>query len=522
MAGTFILDPYVRRRSPGLFRRIVAMFGLVSLAAFYGLMVSVLPPQLLAIPGLPIVILVALVLWMLPDVGGVQDARMHKLMVWYLALNALWPSYVAVNVPGLPWITPTRITVFILLGVVVFNLATSAELRSRAMTVLGGAPVFKRLFWTFWAITTFSIVFSNSPFFSLNKYINNQIFWTMMFVFSAFLATRPGFVSQVGRTLTWTAAIVALIGIYEFKRKGVIWLDHLPPFLKVDPDFLDNVARAASRPGTDVYRVKGTTANSLFLAEYLAMVLPLFLHFGLRAKGMLNKALLAAGFLGVAVTMYLTNARSGIIGVMLTLVVYMFFAGWRERKQNPTSILATTIVFAYPVAIAVLAGLVLFWQRLHVLLLGGRLQASSTEARAEQWHDGLPLVFTHPFGHGVGRAAETLNYTNAAGVLTIDSYYLSLLLDYGFLGLMVFSAMFLLPGWIGFRAFSEARGEDAEMVGPLAVGLLNFAVIKAVSSAEVNMPLAFIMLGCIVGLLWTVRQEQAAARSVAQPGPMPA
>jgi len=42
-------------------KRLVAYLGLILLAAFYGLVASVLPLQLIAIPVLPIVILVALI-----------------------------------------------------------------------------------------------------------------------------------------------------------------------------------------------------------------------------------------------------------------------------------------------------------------------------------------------------------------------------------------------------------------------------------------------------------------------------
>lgn len=100
---------------------------------------------------------------------------------------------------------------------------------------------------------------------------------------------------------------------------------------------------------------------------------------------------------------------------------------------------------------------------------------------------------------------------NGAGELTVDTYYLSVMLDFGLLALPVFILMFGLPIWFGFKSHTKATSQEATLVAPLAIGLFNFTVIKSVLSSEGNMPLAFIMLGCILGLLWRQQQEEGGA-----------
>ena len=385
MARSSILKPYERRRDPGPLARLLLGIGLVLLAGLYGLMTSILPLQLLAIPLVPILILVALALWMLPDVGGVYDSRMETLMVWFVGLNIIWPSYVALNAPGLPWITPTRIVVFSLLTIVVFNLATSADLRGRIADSLNGAPLIRKLFWGFWLITSISVVFSGQPIFSINKYANNQIFWTMMFAISAFLATRDGYVMRLGRVMCGTAIAVGVLGIIENHYQIPFWVNHLPSFLKADTELLANLGVSSARAGTDVYRVRGTMPASLYFAEYLGLALPFILHFMTRSKNIVQFGLLAAGAMAVACSMFFTNARTGMIGLLLSILVYAFAASWRVRSQRPSSIMAATVVFAYPAFFAFVAALVVFWRRLHVLVIGGGQTASSTEARYIQW-----------------------------------------------------------------------------------------------------------------------------------------
>lgn len=510
MAGTYILKPYMQRIETSCFARLMLFVGIVLLAAVYGMMCAILPVQLLAIPAVPVMLLIAIVLWMMPDLGAVRVDWMHSLMLWFIGLNIVWPNYVAFDLPGLPWITPTRLIVFGLLALVLYGVSTSSEFRSRIAETSRSIPIVSKLFWAFWALTTLSILFSAQPFFSLSKYANNQIFWTMMFVMSACLATRPGFVAKLSQILVVTLFVVAVVGIYEYKIQRVYWVDHLPGFLRVDPEFMERVIKSQSRAGTDVYRVRGTMATSLYFAEYLAMVFPLALHALCTSKTFRTFFALAAGVAGSVVVMYLTNARSAMVGLLLTLAIYPFFVAWRRRRQSPQSIGAMTTLLTYPASMTALALIVVFWHRAHVAVLGGGQHQASSQARDTQWAMGIPKVLSHPFGHGVARSAEVLGYANGAGELTIDTYYLSALLDYGYLALPIFILMFALPAWFAFKSFEKARDPEAMLIAPLAIGLFNFTVIKSVLSSEGNFPVAFIMLGCVVGLIWRQHQQAAA------------
>jgi hypothetical protein len=517
VAGTYVLKPYVRRREIGWFGRFLIFATIVFVAAFYGLMVSILPMQLIAIPAVPLLLLIALLLWMLPDLGAVDVGRMATLMLWFVGLNIMWPIYIAFDVPGLPWITPTRIVVFSLLSLVVFGLATSSEFRASITETLDTVPTIRRLFWIFWGFTTLSLVFSSTLIFSLNKYANNQIFWTMLCCVSALVATRELFVKRMATILVTTTFIVSVIAIHEFSIERIIWIDYLPSFLKVDPDFIEKVGSSQARSSTGIYRARGTMTNSLYFAEYLSLTFPLAIHFIARAKRWRYWTLLALGIFGTMVAMYLTNARSAMIGMLLTFLIYPAVAAWRRRKQNPSSIPAMTTLVAYPVGIVLVSLVVVFWRRAHVAVLGGGQHAASSEAREVQWAMGLPKAVSHPLGHGVSRAGEVLSFANPAGELTIDSYYLSVLLDYGFLALPVFILLFILPAWHAFKVFADARDEQTMLVAPLAIGLLNFIVIKAVLSSEGNMPLAFVFLGCIIGLI--LRHQRQIAPERVRPSP---
>ena len=331
----------------------------------------------------------------------------------------------------------------------------------------------------------------------------------MLFAISTWLTMRTKFVAGMARVLAWTVIVVALSAIYEFHVKRVVWLDHLPSFLKVDAELLATIGDSQARAGTDVYRARGPFAAALFFAEYLAIAFPFVVHLMLRSKEIWKVAALGAGALAVCCAMYMTNSRSAMIGMLLSLLVYGFMMAWRTRVYNKSSLVGTTVVLAYPTVILFMVGLVLSWNRLRVLVLGGGQNAASDDARKIQWVMGIPKVLTHPLGHGVGRAGEVLGYRNPAGELTIDSYYLSLLIEYGPLGLLTFIAIFGTASWLGFRYYNRAETEDEMMLAPMTMAMFNFLVIKAILSAENNMPVAFVILGAMVGVFGQIAKRTA-------------
>jgi hypothetical protein len=511
MAEQYILKPYMRRRSPGPFRRFLAYAGLVFVAAFYGLMTSILPLQFLAIPLVPVLIMGGIILWMLPDRGGIHYDLMAKLMLLYVGFSISWPFYVAFDAPGLPWITPTRVFVGMLALVFLLNLAMSAELRSTINSVMKAVPDTRRLFWFYCLLTAISLVFSPHPINSLTRFINNQIYWTMMFVVAMLLASREGFVIRLSRVLVVTLIFVSLLGLYEASIQEVFWMSRLPSFLSVDPTLLATFADAQNRAGTSIYRVRGTMGVSLYYAEYLALVFPLLLHFIFRKQAFYKTLLLLLGGVAVACNMYLTNARSSMVGLIVAMVAYAFYNAFRAWRQRPNSILSAASFFAFPAAVGLLFTLMLTWNRLRVMTIGGGQHQASSEARNAQWTMGIPKAMTHPFGHGTAQSGEALGFTNAAGEVTVDSYFLTVLLEYGWLGMVTFILLLASTVWLGFLLYQTAQTKEEQLAGPLSIGMLNILIVKSVLSSEINLPIAFIMAGCLVGLAY---QRQVANRPV--------
>jgi hypothetical protein len=155
---------------------------------------------------------------------------------------------------------------------------------------------------------------------------------------------------------------------------------------------------------------------------------------------------------------------------------------------------------------------VLFVQRLRVLILGGSAHGASTDARVAQYTIGLQKFLEWPFGYGIGMGGQTLGFgRDLGGMLTIDTYYLSVLLEYGIAGFIVYYGMFAIAIYEGGKRsfFSPIIGKDRSFLLPITISLATFMVIKSVFSQQDNHPVVFMMLGAMMALIVSYRKFPA-------------
>ena len=490
---------------------------MVAYSALTGAAITVLPVQSLFALAVPLVLAVGVILWLLPD-GNPQPAPLLSvLLVWFVGVTALWPAYLSVDLPGLPWINPQRIVVFMLLLAGLWGYATSSHIRHEVAAVLRAVPLLRSAFWVFWFATLITLALSKQPGFSLNRWVNNQILWTFVFLLSAWVATKGPVIDRVAKVLVWSALFVSLNTIWEFHLESVPWADHIPSFLRVDETLLGNVLRSQARTGTGLYRARGPFTTSLVCGEFLAMAFPFMIHATLQARTLWRRALLVAAMIAAVAADWFTGSRLAMVGFFLSVMLYGGFAVFRHWRRDKHSLVSASMMAMVPVAGLTFLLLSLTWPRLHHMTFGGAQHEPSNAARSAQWSMGLDKLAANPIGHGAATSGVTLGYTNPAGVITVDTYYVTLLLDYGVIGFVAFMTMFIAQAWPAMRLYLAAQGEEQDYAGPIAISLLNFIVIKSVSSGEVFSPYAFMMLGFLFALVERQQRLAKAPGGVAPP-----
>jgi hypothetical protein len=503
------LRPYIDDpQSPNhRIERRMLLLGVVTFCLLYGFVFAFFAPYLLPVLATPVFALAAAAMWALPDVNRAPTRALEGLFFAFFAALILWPNYLAIAVPGLPWITLIRLAGFPLAGVLLICVSTSAAFRARLGAALSATPYIWRSLVAFVAIQALSIMFSDMKSESVQKFILAQVYWTSIFFISCYVFLQPKRVEQWS-LLLWIMAIpIGLIGIAEHFVGHVLWATHIPSFLRIADENVDRILHGQIRAYTGVYRIQSTFSTSLGLAEYIALTIPFVIHFAFLPNKLLVRALAIGSIPFLFVVILFTGARLGVVGFGLSFIAYVLIWAILKRRREPRAILASAILYSYPVLFGATVATTLFIGRIRRLVWGGGEHQLSNDARTDQLRMGMPMVISQPWGHGIGRGAETLGYSIPGGLLTIDTYYLMVALEYGIIGFVVYFGMILVSIYYASMSVLIAPPEEREFTFliPAAVSLFNFLVIKSIFSQQDNHPLAFMMMGMVAALVFRIR-----------------
>lgn len=489
----------------------------LSILIVYGFLFALTAPYLIVQFAFPIIILAALTTWALPDYKRNPSGLIEGFLFAFLICALLWPRYLALALPGLPWITMARLTGVPMVLLLVISTSISREFRLHMRDVLNSTPIIWKLLCGFVAIQLLTLPLSAHPTFTLNRVLNAQISWTAIFFASCFVFSKPGRAER-WVYLMWICAIaIGIIGTIERPRGHVLWANYIPGFLKVEDESVQRILAGGIRMYGGGYRVQSTFATSLALSEFMALALPFVLHFaayGFKLWIRLAAALSAPFMIYVIL---ITDSRLGLLGAGAAFLSYVLFRALIEWRRNKQSLLAPAVLFAFPVLLVATIASTFLVGRVRSRIWGGQYQ-SSNDGRIEQITMGIPKVLKQPIGHGMNNAGEVLGWVQPNGLMTIDVYYLATALDYGVIGFFVFYGFFIFGTAATFKKalIATEKGLDAPLLLPLSISLLNFILIKAVLADEGNQPIAFMLMGMAVALVYraNLAEQQLATPSL--------
>lgn len=515
VANTAVLAPYGRPTFAQRHRRLM-MFVLGVAAMFYGAAFAVTTTFFLVQLLIPLVPFLLFIVWGLPD-RELGDSRITEwLLFGFVAVLLLWPNYLALTIPGMPWITFQRLLIFPLAIVFMVRLSQSARERRELAETLSAAPAIWKLVVAYAVLVVLSVGFSSTPFSTLNRAVVALIYWVMIFFVAAQVFARPGAITRFAYLLWFCVIVVCLIVIPEARVSHILWAGHIPSFLAVNDDAVQHILAGASRSATGMYRAQSTFSTPLGLAEFLGYSTPFLIHLLFMDPRLKVKAGIAATLPLVVYALFKTDSRLGFATLFSSVLLYALFYGAYRWVSDRRSVLGPAAVLSFPIGGLVgFAGTFLIG-RVRARIWGNRGYSSSNEARIEQLHDAIPKIMSHPWGYGTGRGATELGFVNGDGLLTIDSYYLSTVLDIGLIGFVLFFSIFVVATLRAAIRSYRAEGE-LTFLAPAAMMMVNFVIIKSVLSQTDNHPLVFAGLGMIVALIYRFdRSDAGRDRSLAR------
>ncbi|MDQ4420931.1 O-antigen ligase family protein [Sphingobium sp. DEHP117] len=374
--------------------------------------------------------------------------------------------------------------------------------------IIGAEPVFFKILMGLVIAQTISVIDSNDVSSAFSAYMRIQLACTGALFMAIYVLSKPGRVLFFANMIRIVAVILAIIAVLEYENQGILWAHHIPSFLQVDDPAMTNLLDSAFRAGD--YRVVGTFSVPLCYAEFMALTLPFFLHYMLFGEKRGYKIILLICDALVINAIFLTQARVGIVGIMVTHGIYGFIWSIRFWRTHKDSLFGPALALSYPVGLTVFALAMIFIGRLRGLWMGGATEGASTLGRFAQAEAFPPVFIQKPlFGYGPAQGAKALNFRNPAGELSIDSGLLNIPLCYGAVGAVFYFGMFIFMLIMGMKLAFNARDREIAYAMPAAVAVSFWLVSRIVLAQEDNASFMYMMLAMLVALSY--QQKKMAA-----------
>lgn len=491
----------------------------VVLAMYVGALLALGGSQAFSYVAVPVGVIAGLALWLLPDMAKPRDPPFHKLFLAYLFLVSAWPNYVALALPGLPWITPARLVLAVLLLVALLNFAQNGRLRQHVYDTLTHDKWVARAWLGYFAVGFVVAAIGLTPLASIGFVANALILNGLCMVVAAWLFRRESAFWSVSLTITLALIFVLLVALLENWMQMPPWINHIPSFMRVDEAYLDIYSSSQARIGDGRYRVRSTFPLVLYFGFYLNLVMPLLLFYMARMRG--YKLLLALALVPlIAHAVWFANARTAMLAVVFSIAGFLaLLVGRQLLSGRKTDGLKSGLVVAGLVAALLMgAALVASSHRAQVFMFGGAQHADSDAGRDAQWANTWRYLRGNVIGGGAGNSGNLVGVQQANGVLAVDSYWINVLVDNGPLAFALFMTLWLRLIWLGIITFLRARTPVENLAGAFTLCIANFVVSSYVVSSDMVTYLGYIYGAGILTLhRWQSQRLAAEAGPQRQP-----
>lgn len=487
-------------RKPRGLRRwlpILLLLGVLPFALLMGMALPLLPIRFSIVAfGLVVLILAVVCVLLLPDKRRVPYRLIYAVFGIAVLMSFLWPNFAYVPIPALPTKNPERLVWATAIAYWLYTLSTNRELRERLARRIS-QPGIAWLVFGLMAWRALSVPFSEYSIYGVYLVVREYFEYLPALLFPLTWLRDLDDVRRLARWLLYAVAATCVLALAEYVRGENLFIAFVP-YDPTNEGFLRAVVESKLRGGQ--YRVQGSFDHPLLLAQFLGIALPLLLWLGWTDPSWRIRLLTLGTLLLLPAVMWFTRTRmalglSAFIGALaVTLVVLA--AARRPRTDNSNLRAAIGLVALAAVGTAVLAFM--------VQLAIGRTQeeASSSMVRLMMLERAVEATASSPLvGEGPGIGGFQAAARGAGGLVTLDSYWLLLLLESGLPALLMLLALLAAGSWrvvVAMRNGLDRPTDRARLAFGLAA--LSFSLSSAVLGTPHNLPLMFMVLAALVAL----------------------
>lgn len=505
--GRDVLPVYHKQRAGWAVaaQRLGLTLGILIAAVVYGIFCAILPPSLLMAAAVPLGVLAMLVIWALPEAPAAPTRTLAYCVSAFLFVLICWPNYLALSMGGLPWISLRRLVGLILTLLLLVCVSTSRKFRRDLADVLQSYPLIARCLIVFFVLQGLAAVASVDPAAAIGRWVNST-FTSTAVCFAALWVFGPG-----GKDVKWftnrlmiAVAVLMVIGLFEARAQQILWVGHIPSFLKIDDETLQQITAPHVR---NWYRVVTTYTTALSYGELLALATPFVLYKLMNATSWPARIFWAAFDLAVFYSAVLSTARLAMVGFLVAHALLGLLWGVRRWRNGRADLLGISATMMYPAFLVVLGLAVLFVPALHVRVLGGGAAQASNDARGVQFQMAVPVIAKRPIlGYGPGQAARVINFHTPDGFLTIDLGLVALTADYGIFAFLSYMGIILFSTFELVRAGLRDRIAAYPAEFAIASALIVLVTTRIVLAQNDNDPLFTMLFALALGTLYSAKR----------------
>lgn len=465
------------------------------LAVLMGAAVAILPPILsLAIACVLIAPVALLLLARAPEMTEIPSKLLSSLFIATIFLYFIWPRNAFIPISALPIKHPQKMLHLALLSFYLYCLIKCQPLRDHVKSVFikNKSLFFAWLMLAIWQLL--SILTSEVPALSLLRWTNDFITLYMTLPLMVGCITTPDNLKQLIISIIAAGFINVVYAAPEvIFRKNIF--EKIITLSEIDPVTAKQIIAAKLRGGS--YRAQASFDHPILFAEYLCLTLPFAVTATYFSKRKVLGLIVALALLaGLAVSQSRTATVAGAAAFSITAI--MLATNFARNSQKAGAVLSGTLILS-PILAAT--------TYITVIIIGdfivGRshVESGSTSARVDMLYEGIKLAMDSPLlGFGQGLGPITLNFTNGDGLMTLDNFYLILVLDGGFPALLLFLAIIFMTGK---KCWSSRN--DMPIIGYATLGsLVAFTLIKSILGTNLNNVILPLLMGtCMLGALAT-------------------
>src|SRR5258708_5328584 len=379
---------------PTRFAVVFCIVGLL-LGTLIGAMVAILPPPLLAIPGVVIALVVVLIPLTFPEMRRVPVQATRNMFFAFVVAEMTLPIYVGVSGPGLPLISVVRMVFAGMAVPFVICIAGSAEVRQKIKAAVATEKAICYAVIALFIAFALSVPLSLTPLSSARSLVNLLISWLLPFFAAIFVLDDERRQTIFTRIIIICTMFTVALACVEFLKEERLFLRLVPAsVLERDPIFAASLALSLSRTGA--YRASAHLTHPILFAEFCALVMPIDLYMTMHAGNARDRVLGAFGIPTAILGVFLANSRGGGVALIAGVSVFAILFSLKAVYLKRGGMVGPVLVVLVPIALSIVPAAMLASHKVTTKILGGAETQSSTDDRILQWNMGWPSILRRP------------------------------------------------------------------------------------------------------------------------------